>query len=169
MKKITVIVALVSSLILLVGCTDQSNQTKKDSEQLQNSQKTEKAAAEKAAAEKAAAEKAAAEKADNLILKKRYKSTNGDTLIFMSNPIGEADGVYRIDIMSGNGMAKMGMFRAYKQQGNIIYEAPEAIPAASIEEGEKVAEFTIGGGYNISIEPETGDVIVGGMRFIPTE
>ncbi|MDN6363741.1 MAG: zinc ribbon domain-containing protein, partial [Tetragenococcus koreensis] len=56
------------------------------------------------------------------ILKKEYKAS-GNILRFYPNPVGQADGVYRIDTANDDGTANMGMWSAYKQVGNIIYDS----------------------------------------------
>ena len=106
------------------------------------------------------------------ILKKEYKAS-GNILRFYPNPVGQADGVYRIDTANDDGTANMGMWRAYKQVGNIIYDSTDGNPisAGDINGGEQNAVFQTDGPsarYNITIDPQSGNIQIGGATFVPT-
>ena len=107
-----------------------------------------------------------------LILKKEYKAS-GYILRFYPNSVGQADGVYRIDTINVDGTTNMGMWSAYKQVGNIIYDSIDGTPisAGDINGGEKKAVFRTEGPsarYYITIDPQSGNIQIGGATFVPT-
>ncbi|MGO3593970.1 MAG: hypothetical protein ACTIOE_07855 [Lactococcus lactis] len=100
-------------------------------------------------------------------LKTKYKAA-GNTLIFHPNPVGQADGVYRIDTEKDDGTVNMGTWRPYKQVGIFIYDSTNGpISAGDINGGEQNAVFQTQGTFNIAIDPQSGNIQIGGATFVP--
>lgn len=101
-------------------------------------------------------------------LKTKYKAA-GNSLIFYPNPVGQADGVYRIDTENDDGTVNMGTWRPYKQVGNNIYDSTNgvSISAGDINVGEQNAVFQTTGIFNITIDTQSGNIQIGGETFVP--